>query len=273
MKNFRLPEDTHIQSIALKVEEKEELIAFYKNQLGFVLKSEENNLSILGSKKKRSRLIILEQKIEDEKPKRRIPIRYSLLIPTEEEFFCIAKRIFETDYPINELYRDETCQMICLSDPEENQIDIVCKEIKDSTLGKLKEKIALEKIAEKSTADIPQLTPEVTIYQVYLPVVNEESSVAFYEQMLGMIHEEECLAVNQGEVTFHLNELGNDFSIEAADHTVGINFYVLNVNDSKAIEKLEKHLEQNHLEFFVDKKKTILSVFDPNGIEWWFVRK
>lgn len=273
MKNFRLPEDTHIQSIALKVEEKEEMIEFYKKQLGFILKREENNLSILGSKKKHSRLIILEQKLEDEKPKKRIPIRYSLLIPTEEEFLCIAKRIFETEYPINELYRDETCQVICLSDPEENQIDIVCKEIKDETLGNLEEKIELEKLAEKSTADLRQLTAEVVIHQIYLPVLNEALSVAFYEQMLGMSHEDECLRLNQGEITFHLNELGNDFSIAEAEHTVGINFYVLNVNDSKEIKKLEEHLEQNQIEFFADKKKTILSVFDPNGIEWWFVRK
>lgn len=273
MEKFRLPEDTHIQSIALKVEEKEEMIEFYKKQLGFVLKSEENNLSILGSKKKRSRLIILEQKIEEERPKKRIPVHFSLLIPTEEEFFCIAKRIFETNYPINEFFQDKTGQIICLSDPEENKIDIVCKNINDDTLRTLKEEINIEKLAEKSTADLPQLSPEVTVHQIYLPVGNEELSVNFYEEMFGMVQEKDCLIVNQGEVIFYLDEQGNDFSIEEADHTVGINFYVLNVNDSKEIEKLEKHLAKNKIDFFVDQKKTILSVFDLNGIEWWFVRK
>lgn len=272
MEQFRLPKGTHIQSIVLKVEEKEEMITFYKNQLGFVLKSEENNLSILGSKKKRSRLIILEQKIQEEKPKKRIPIRYSLLIPTEEEFLCIAKRIFKTDYPISGLYRDETCQVICLSDPEENQINIVCRKIKNALVKNVREKVELGKLAEKSTVDIPVLTKEVLIHEIYLPVATEESSIYFYEQMLGMTYEKEYLTVNQ-EFMVHLNEQGNEFSIEEAEHTVGIDFYVLNVNDSKEIGRLEKHLKQKQIDFFVDQKRTILSIFDPNGIEWWFVRK
>ena len=272
MKHFRLPEDIHIQSIALKIEEKEDMIDFYKNQLGFVLKSEENNLSILGSKKKHSRLIILEQKSKNEKVKQRIPIRYSMLIPTENEFMCIAKRIFDAKYSINDFYRNEAYQVIRVKDPEENQIELICEEIKEDTLGNLNKIIDLKELADQCVIDIPYLTDEVTINKIYLPVANEKASIRFYKQILGMIDENQCLMLNNGNIIFHLSEGGNGFYIKENSYSTGINFYVLNMNSSKEIDKLAQHLKKEKIDFFVDQKKTILSIFDPNGIEWWFVR-
>ncbi|MFD2388108.1 CppA C-terminal domain-containing protein [Enterococcus rivorum] len=36
---------------------------------------------------------------------------------------------------------------------------------------------------------------------------------------------------------------------------------------------LKKHLENKKMDFFIDKKMKILTIFDPSGIEWWFIRK
>ncbi|WP_336577194.1 CppA C-terminal domain-containing protein [Candidatus Enterococcus mansonii] len=38
------------------------------------------------------------------------------------------------------------------------------------------------------------------------------------------------------------------------------------------MRKLKEHLEAKKQDFFVDKKLTILTIYDPSGIEWWFVR-
>ncbi|NRR75870.1 hypothetical protein HRD57_11625 [Tetragenococcus halophilus] len=42
---------------------------------------------------------------------------------------------------------------------------------------------------------------------------------------------------------------------------------------SDVLEGIQKHLAKIGKGFYIDKKKTILTVYDPAGIEWWFVLK
>lgn len=88
MEKFQLSEDVYVKTVAILVKDVEEMVNFYKNVLGFILKLEENNLSIFGSQKKDSRLLILEE-VESEQEQLDFSssvVCFSLLIPTEEEF-------------------------------------------------------------------------------------------------------------------------------------------------------------------------------------------
>jgi len=39
------------------------------------------------------------------------------------------------------------------------------------------------------------------------------------------------------------------------------------------IDTLEKHLSEKNQEFFIDKKRKLLTTYDAIGIEWWFIVK
>lgn len=52
MEKFQLSEDVYVKTVAILVKDVEEMVNFYKNVLGFILKLEENNLSIFGSQKR-----------------------------------------------------------------------------------------------------------------------------------------------------------------------------------------------------------------------------
>lgn len=61
MEKFNLSKDVYVKTVALRAKDVERMVNFYKNVLGFILKLEENNLSIFGSQEKDSRLLILEE--------------------------------------------------------------------------------------------------------------------------------------------------------------------------------------------------------------------
>ena len=37
------------------------------------------------------------------------------------------------------------------------------------------------------------------------------------------------------------------------------------------MEELVQHLKEYSVDFFLDKKHTVLTIYDAIGIEWWFV--
>jgi catechol 2,3-dioxygenase len=52
---------------------------------------------------------------------------------------------------------------------------------------------------------------------------------------------------------------------------LGLEFLKFFISEENILD-LEKHLSELKKEFFIDKKKSILTIYDAVGIEWWFVR-
>ena len=94
------------RDIAIQCEKVGEMVDFYKKVMGFVLKSEENNLSIWGTREAGTQLLILEEtrKAEDFHNEEKQMAYFSIKVPTEKEFLQIAQRVLEQDYPIDESF-------------------------------------------------------------------------------------------------------------------------------------------------------------------------
>ncbi|NSN53521.1 glyoxalase, partial [Enterococcus faecalis] len=67
MTEFQLEKAATLKTIAIRAKKVGEMVDFYKKVMGFVLKSEENNLSIWGTREAGTQLLILEEtrKAED----------------------------------------------------------------------------------------------------------------------------------------------------------------------------------------------------------------
>ena len=53
---------------------------------------------------------------------------------------------------------------------------------------------------------------------------------------------------------------------------LGLDFLKLTMEEADLLA-LEQHLIEKEQDFYIDKKKQILTIFDPMGIEWWFILK
>ncbi|MGM0217585.1 VOC family protein [Enterococcus sp. AZ126] len=275
MENFELSKDVQVKTVAIHIEDVEKMVCFYKNVLGFILKLEENNLSIFGSQAKNSRLLILEE-TDSERVKTKFVEKsacLSLLIPTKEEFGSLLRRITAHNYPILKSTQKEYRRSVFLEDPEGNKLEISYQGASDQ----FKEEILdIQSLVDQSDILYSSLSADVRFDCLKLCVQDKAEHHSFYEDILGMISEgktADTLSLNDKKFWIRLEDSKKqDRQVDTSEEILGLDFFVVTINHEEEMKKLKQHLEKQKQEFFVDKKLTILTIYDPSEIEWWFVR-
>ncbi|WP_086312536.1 catechol 2,3-dioxygenase [Enterococcus sp. 7F3_DIV0205] len=277
MEKFQLSEDVYIKTVALRVKDVEKMVSFYKNVLGFVLKLEENNLSIFGSQEKESRLLILEE-IDSEEDRLEVSdksVCFSLLIPTEEEFGSLLRRITAHNYPIYKSVQKGQRKSVFLEDPEGNELEVSYQ----GSIEQGEEKVELldiQPLIQRSKVLYSSLSSGVRFDRIKLRVEDKTEHHSFYQDILGMTSESDgadALSMNNQNFWVHLDDpIKQNEPKKDSKEALGLDFFVLTLTHVDEMKKLKQHLEDQKQEFFVDKKLTILTIYDPSEIEWWFVR-
>lgn len=277
MEKFQLSEDVYIKTVALRVKDVEKMVSFYKNVLGFVLKLEENNLSIFGSQEKESRLLILEE-IDSEEDRLEVSdksVCFSLLIPTEEEFGSLLRRITAHNYPIYKSIQKGQRKSVFLEDPEGNELEVSYQ----GSIEQGEEKVELldiQPLIQRSKVLYSSLSSGVRFDRIKLRVEDKTEHHCFYQDILGMTSESDgadALSMNNQNFWVHLDDpIKQTEPKKDSKEALGLDFFVLTLTHVDEMKKLKQHLEDQKQEFFVDKKLTILTIYDPSEIEWWFVR-
>ncbi|MBL1226462.1 VOC family protein [Enterococcus sp. BWR-S5] len=261
MLDFQLTDNASLKTIAFRIKDNYKMVDFYKNIVGLTLKSEENGLSIFSSGKNKNQVLILEEGETFDHS----TVHFSVCLSSEEEWLGIVNRFSEHSYPIKKKEIDGDKQELVIVDPEMNEIEFYYQrgqqedEQKEDTIIKAEEVDGLE-----------EEEPEAgTVVQISLNTMDIQSSKEFYEQVLGLTSiDETTLSLGSENVVFQLLEKAHLGS--RAD--LGWNFFVVDLDGKEEIEKLMYHLEQKKQDFFIDNKRSILTVFDINGIEWWFTK-
>ncbi|MBO0466996.1 VOC family protein [Enterococcus plantarum] len=277
MGKFQLAEDVYVKTVAIRINDVERMVDFYKNVLGFILKLEENNLSIFGSQKRDSRLLILEETASEEGQIEFFEksVCFSLLIPTEGEFGSLLRRITAHNYPIKKSVQDGNRQSVFLEDPEGNELEISYQ----GATGQMKETVEtldIQSLIDQSNVLYSSLSAGVRIDRLKIHVSDKIAHHSFYQDILGMVPEnntDDKLTMNNRNFWIFLDDSVEQNSQKAIlEKSLGVDFFVVTLNDETEMEHLKQHLEEQKQEFFVDKKLTILTIYDPSQIEWWFVR-
>lgn len=276
MEMFQMSKGITVKTIALRMKKSESMIGFYKNLLGFILKSEENNLSIFGTKEEGSQLLILEDvsyKLVEVTEEKKLGC-FTLLIPTADEFISIFKRLMLAHYPINQAIEKKYEQSIFLEDPDGNEIEIMhkssvylCDEVR--TLDQ-------QKLLKKSTIIHKSLSAQVKFSQLTLNVENPSEMSQFYQKILGMTvagEKGKHLTIDHGNFSIFIQESKFNQSVETSADKLGLDFFISYLEDKETMKQLKEHLENKQMDFFIDNKMKILTIYDPSGIEWWFIRK
>ena len=271
--NFRLGEQTRIETVAIRVKDRDAMIAFYRDIIGFTLKREENELAIMGNKKPEDESLWLEespraQEFFDQPKKLQ---RISLVIPTEAELADIAKRIHDQQYPVVEALWDQGVMGILLNDPEGNQIELYYGQ--QAQVQGNPEPLIYEKLAQKATGTYPVLSEAVFFDKVHLNTAKLGDEDAFLRSLGFTIADETpgIRVLNEGCFHVGLTEKNGGTIEQKTDDVLGLDFLKFKVSQEDILALIQE-LKQNATDFFVDKKQAIVTVYDPTGIEWWFTK-
>ncbi|WP_165005310.1 MULTISPECIES: VOC family protein [unclassified Enterococcus] len=274
MKDFKLGAATSLKSVAIRVKDRDKMIDFYKNTIGFDLKREENELAILGTEENGSEMLLLEEspRANDHIGEIKKLNRFSLIIPSVEEMADILCRIRKTNYPIKDALEDHGRLGILLSDPEENEIEIYHEERKDDQ-KETPERMDQEALLRKSEEKFSKLSAGSYFEKIHLNVTDLTKERKFLEHVLGLKvqnEENKLYVLNEGDFHVGLTEAQGEALNLPTDEVIGLDFLKF-VIDPDSMENLITHLEELAIDFFLDKKHTVLTIYDSIGIEWWFV--
>lgn len=260
MLDFQLTDNASLKTIAFRIKDNYKMVDFYRNIVGLTLKSEENGLSIFSSNKNKNQVLILEEGETFDHS----TVHFSVRLSSEQEWLDIVERFSEHNYPIKNKEIEEDRQKIVIVDPESNEVEFYYdREQQEGHQGYTE----ITHLQEVEGLEDEQETGKVA--KISLNTINVESSKEFYEQVLGLTSiDDTTLKLGDQNVVFQLLE--RQQLEPRAD--LGWNFFVVDLDGKDEIEKLMYHLEQKKQDFFIDNKRSILTVFDINGIEWWFTK-
>ena len=269
MTDFVLGKSTKLRTIAIRVKDRDKAIAFYRDVLGFDLKREENELAILGFKGAEGEVIWLEEspRANDHFGEIKKMQRIRLTVASLEELAVICKKAKEQSATFEESIFEGSQIAVVLADPEENRIEVFYEGTQETDLSK-----TLEALIEAAPSEVVLLSSKARFNQIHLNVSDVAKERDFLEELLGLTTKEAdgFLHLNEDDFQVGLIE-GQGGTIDLPTHEVlGLDFLKIAI-DKEDLLTLEAHLTDSKQEFFIDKKKNLLTTYDTIGIEWWFV--
>jgi len=266
MTGFNLDKVAELSTVAIRVKDRDKMIDFYRDLIGFVLKGEENALAIMGTVEDNSEKIWLEEspRADDYFGETKKLQSFSVYIPTITEIAAIYARLKKAEYSVKKISIDEKSVVILLVDPEENQLEIYTEEPNSLVDEKA--------LLDQDSAEFPSLSKNVHIKKIQLNVDDVEAQAAFLNDILGLEDNQGQFEI--GEQTLKVNLTPSNSSVVQVDSDKILGLEILKfLISEETILALESHLQNLKQDFFIDKKKSILTIYDAVGVEWWFVRK
>lgn len=253
MGRFDFWKKTQLDLVAIRINDRDKMIVFYRDVIGLDLKKEENELAIFGTLASDRELLWLEETPESKKANRKLAL-LTLTIPNVAEFHGAYSRIKNKKYPIIKKFAGSAGQAFFVADPEGNQLAI---KTGSSNWKDLKE---VETLPLGNKKSLDPLMPGAYFSEVRLNTGDPSKESAFLQEYLGW----QAAAIDTEDLSISLQE-GN-----VEEGKLGLDFLQFRLEPAE-LQQLMKHLQMKNADFFVNKKQTILTIFDRNDIEWWFV--
>lgn len=254
-----------LETLTIRVKNRNNMIQFYQGILGFKLKQEENALAIMGTVDSH-----LEQLWLEESPRAREHfgevkklVNYTIEISHVAELASIYQRLVQANHDILSIDFTPGTIDICLMDPEQNQLILTTPQTttKIETVEALGEQGKLETVLSANTR-VKALT---------LNVPNKEEARIFFTDVLGLTASH-LQTTHEKALSLALEESDEENILTPTHEILGIDFLKFTISEADLLA-LEAHLVAQNIEFFIDKKKSILTIYDPVGVEWWFTKE
>mgnify|MGYP000892150209 CR=1 FL=1 len=206
MSKFHKSPNRYVTEIALKVEDLNRSLKFYKEVMGFKILLLEDRKAILTADEINP-IVTIEQP-EDIKPKefRRTGLyHYALLLPNRKELGKFIKHLKEVDYPIIGASHHGVSEALYLEDVDDNGIEVYADtpyttwQWKGNTVDMVTKPLYLKELMEKAKDEVwDEISKETIIGHIHLHVSSLEEAERFYVDGLGF----NVVARMPGQATF-----------------------------------------------------------------------
>ena len=266
MSGFTLGNSATLATVTIRVKDRDKMIAFYRDLIGFALKQEENALAIMGTKENEKEQIWLEEspRATDHFGETKRLANYAIWLDSLTDIASVYQRLKKAAYANLQVNITPTQVTLNIIDPEENILILSCLNSE--------EKVKLEAdLSALATEEARFLAPSTRVSTLSFNTPDISQMQDFFNQTLGF--QKKATSVSLPDtLDIELNTSNSDKILTPSHEILGIDFvkFILSETDLFA---LEQHLISIEQEYFIDQKKTILTVYDPIGIEWWFMRE
>lgn len=262
MAEFTLGERTRVKTVAIRVKDRDKMIKFYRDVVGFSLKREENELAIFGTVESQDELLWLEEspRANDHFGEIKKLKRLRLVVPIAEIGSLLKRLKQQNDC---EYIPYEKAWGILTNDPEGNPLEFYYKETAE-------QQGAPEELLKEASDENVGLSENIRFGKVHLHTSDLQKESKFFTDLLKMTVPENLQSCDNEQFIIELTEAKGG-TIDLKTHEVlGLDFLKIAVSKEDLLF-LEEQLTSSGIEFYADKKKKILTVYDAIGIEWWFV--
>lgn len=252
-------------TIAIRVKDRDKMIDFYKDIIGFTLKREENTLAIMGVKEDETQYLWLEEspRAKEHFGEVKKLNQFTLEISNIEELGDVYHRFKQADYPIVATNYEKKVRVL-VDDPEGNRLEIVASNDNQAVKND-------EQLLALATGKFVALSPKISLQEVQLNVNEPKKEEEFLQSVLDFhLGKEESGKDSDFDVI--VNQTDSTVAGIESSEVLGLEIIRFVVTE-EVIAAIEKQFIEQQQDYYVDKKKTILTVYDPAGLEWWFVRK
>lgn len=277
---FQIDQQAEPSIVALKVENLENMVKYYKEKIGLSVIKRSDKEASLGIKSTQTILIILKEIPKINKKRRTAGLYHTaFLLPTREDLGNVLYSLIIKKVPIIGASDHGYSEAVYLEDPEGNGIEIYRDKPREEWDVKEDGRIAgitIEMDAEgvlQAKSDQPSdRFPEGTkIGHVHLSVSDLKQTEKFYSEILGLdIKErygEQALFFAADGYHHHIGSniwLGKNLNVpEAKDR--GLDYFTLTLSSTEEVGKVEQQLSSYEVPFTKENKSLVVK--DPNGIQ------
>lgn len=290
MKNFRLPDDTHIGYAHLQISDLKRSLHFYENLVGMKRVSDFGGTAVLSaSGNSPYHILLTEHPGARPKPPRstglyHIAIRY----PSRRELASAVQRMYEGGTALQGFSDHLVSEAIYLADPDENGVELYVDRprdqwrMEDGQIQMATRPLDLDNLLGELKANDPKIGGARTdIGHVHLHVSNLQKAETFYHTLLGFDVTQRsypgALFLSAGGYHHHIGV--NIWSGEGAPpppaDAVGLLSFGVQIPGRETMESLKERFVENSIEFEAKHddviQRDVLRVKDPDGMTLEFL--
>lgn len=280
---MKIPDNTNIQSIDLKIKDLKSSLYFYSELMGFKIISQTENTAMLSANGKMPYIIqLIEDKNSIHKPYGTTGLFHiAIKLPGRKELARVFLRLFENKVKFQGFSDHLVSEAIYLEDPDENGIELYCDrpksewqykmgQVEMSTLP-LNLNVLTNELDDRNVWN--GIHPDTVIGHLHLSVSDIKKAQNFYSLVLGMNVTNStypgAMFFSAGGYHHHIG--ANIWSAKngkpAPVNSVGLMEYAVNIPDAEYIKEIQARAEASGLLITAfDGKKMFFKDYDNNKI-------
>lgn len=285
MVSFSLSPNTDLASVAIKVKDFDKMLNFYQDVVGLDLINEENDMAILGIKSKKKKLLGLIANPEGKDGSNTHAGLYhtTFVLPTQNDLALFMKQLMAINYPIEGTSDHGYCKSIYINDPENNRLEFSWDKPKKSwplTDGKIDgvtKELDLPRFLGSSEGTYDRIPRDSKMGHVHLSVADLDESYDFYVNSLGFSIKDDdfvqthFLSVNDYHHQIGLNQWRPSGTYLVEEYDLGVDHITFSIPTMDDLLALKDNLNNTNKKFYFNKGKQIIGIYDPSGIQLWFI--